>query len=297
MGRCLRASAEPIRAISIASTAKTWLAETQQAYVLQAFKPVVNIVNQESNVLSVVNDEIGNGPFSVVLPTNSFPTKTNADAQIEIFDDYFWLGDKLIDVADAGLWEAKPDWEALRSKPENHAWAAEVLTPLLNREALVDSMAHIVLKSSANIPLPPRILEAAQQAIPQLYEALSKQSMSAVSVAAKRLAGLGPGLTPAGDDLLLGVMHGLWTTLAAEEASNLSLAIAAAATPRTHALSGAWLNASARGEAAEPWHLLFQGISSKNEDELKRMAMRILPTGHTSGADALGGFVGVLTNK
>jgi hypothetical protein len=272
------------------------LAETQQAYVLQAFKPVVNIVNQESNVLSVVNAEIGNGPFSVVLPTYSFP-ETYADAQIEIFDDYFWLGDKLIDVADAETWEAKPDWKSLRSKADNHAWAADALIPLLKREALVDSMAHIVLKSNASIPLPPRILEAAQQAIPQLYEALAAQNSAAAVAAAKRLAGLGPGLTPAGDDLLLGVMHGLWATLPAEEASTLSLAIAAAATPRTHALSGAWLNAGARGEAAEPWHLLFQAINNRSEVDLRLVAMRILPTGHTSGADALGGFVGVLTNK
>ncbi len=282
--------------MSIAPAAKTWLAETQQAYVLQAFKPVVNIVNQESNVLSVVNAEIGNGPFSVVLPTNLFP-ETHADAQIEIFDDYFWLGDTLIDVADAQLWESKPDWEALRLKPTNRAWAAEVLTPLLKREALVDSMAHIVLKSTANIPLPPRILEAAQQAIPQLFEALATRNSSAAAAAAKRLAGLGPGLTPAGDDLLLGVLHGLWATLAAEKASMFSTTIAAAATPRTHALSGAWLNAGARGDVAEPWHLLFQAINNKNEAELKLMAMRILPTGHTSGADALGGFVGVLTNQ
>lgn len=292
----MRASAEPIRAISIAPAAKAWLAETQQAYILQAFKPVVNIVNQESNVLSIVNSEIGNGPFSVVLPTNSFP-EIYADAQIEIFDDYFWLGDKLIDVADAEQWEAEPDWDTLRSKPDNHAWAADVLTPLLKREALVDSMAHIVLKSTGNIPLPPRILDAAQQAIPQLYEAIAAKNSAAAAAAAKRLAGLGPGLTPAGDDLLLGVMHGLLATLPAEEAAILSEAIRAAATPRTHALSGAWLNAGARGEAAEPWHLLFQAISSKNADELKLMAMRILPTGHTSGADALGGFVGVLTNK
>lgn len=245
-------------------------------------------------MLSVANSDIGNGPFSVVLEKKSFPEDTSADASIEIFEDYFWLGDSLISVAQAEDWEAKPDWAALQSEDNNLAWAADLLTPLLRREALVDSFAHLVFDAKANIPLPPRILQAAQEAVPNLYAGMDKQDEVIIAAAAQRLAGLGPGLTPAGDDLLLGVMHGLWVSVSKKKSANWSRLIAEVATPRTHALSGAWLNAGARGEAAEPWHQLFSAIETKDADGLKAAAMRILPTGHTSGADALGGFVGVL---
>jgi hypothetical protein len=293
MGRYLSSKA-PIQAISIAPAAKDWLAETQQATILHSFKPVVNMVNQEGNVLSLVNSDIGNGPFSVVVAKQDFPLDVRAEDQIKVFDDHFWLGEEIIHTAEALVWDARPDWEVLRAKPKNLRWAANLLTPLLKREAQVDSLAHLVLDNNAAIPLPARILQTAQQAVPDLFASLAAADANATASAAKRLAGLGPGLTPAGDDLLLGAMHGLWATATDDQASEITGAIGSAAIPRTHALSGAWLNAGARGEAAERWHLLFQAINQLDDVQTRAMAMRILPTGHTSGADALGGFVAVL---
>lgn len=288
---------EPIQALSIAPAVKRWLAETEQAYILQSFKPVVNLVNQESNVLSVVNSKIGNGPFSAVIEESIFPEDVSADGQIEVFENHFWMGNSLISIAEADVWAPKPNWGGLRSEPSRFAWAADLLVPLLKRHALVDSLAHLVIEPGATIPLPARILQAAQESIPELYRAIARGDRHITAAAAKRLAGLGPGLTPAGDDLLLGLMHGLWATMPEEHASSFSQAISEAAVPRTHALSAAWLLSAACGEAAEPWHQLINSITALDGRGLEWAAMRILPTGHTSGADALGGFLGILNLK
>jgi len=288
---------EALQAISIAPLAKAWLAETEQAYVLQSFQRVVNLVNQESSVLSLVSSAIGNGPFSLVIEKELFPSDISADAQIEVSGETLRLDDLVIRVQDTPLWEKEPIWADLRKNPQLATWAAPKLATLLRQHALADSLARLVLDPNAMIPLPARILEAARENISKIYLAVQENDAESIEAAAKRLAGLGPGLTPAGDDFLVGLMHGLWATRLEKKAASLSGLIARTAASRTHALSAAWLQAAALGEAAELWHELLDAIAGQDASALERAAMRILPTGHTSGADALGGFLGILLGR
>jgi hypothetical protein len=106
---------------------------------------------------------------------------------------------------------------------------------------------------------------------------------------------LGGGLTPAGDDFLLGALYALWVARPSEQATALGEVIVASAIPRTSRLSAAWLEAAARGEAGQPWHTLVGALASDDSQVIDRAAHGILGVGHTSGADALAGFVLVLS--
>jgi hypothetical protein len=64
--------------------------------------------------------------------------------------------------------------------------------------------------------------------------------------------------------------------------------ITAAATPHTTTLSANLLQAAARGEASQPWHDL---IAAQTSNACYNALTRILHTGHSSGADALLGFL------
>lgn len=77
----------------------------------------------------------------------------------------------------------------------------------------------------------------------------------AVVIAPYRLAGLGPGLTPAGDDILCGYAAGLELFYGRDEEAP---AIAAAAAARTTSLSATLLRHAARGELPEPAHALLE---------------------------------------
>jgi hypothetical protein len=114
----------------------------------------------------------------------------------------------------------------------------------------------------------------------------------AVAAAAAAIAGLGPGLTPSGDDLLVGIMHAVtvWPTLATGAGGpRLRVRIAEAATPRTTRISGAYLRAAAEGWAAEPWHRLVAVLGGEAAG-LDAVVAGVLRVGETSGADALTGF-------
>ncbi|MGH2582938.1 MAG: DUF2877 domain-containing protein [Anaerolineales bacterium] len=279
---------------SISPAARKWLTETEKAYILQSFRSVINCVNQEGNVLSATGRLIGNGPFSVVIEDEIFPETVSGDSLIEITEEGIWIDDLFIDASAAETWEAHPNWSEIQETHASLNTSVNALIPLLLRHALADSFARLVIEPDAEIPLPARVLAMAKQNIPKLFDGIKNKDVFLITQASQKLAGLGPGLTPAGDDLLLGVIYGMWTLFSEEESSELAGLIAENASPRTHALSAAWLKAGANGEAAETWHALFDALVKGDAGKFEQAVLRILPSGHTSGADALGGFAGVI---
>jgi hypothetical protein len=113
-----------------------------------------------------------------------------------------------------------------------------------------------------------------------------KATTEQVSRAASLLAGLGSGLTPAGDDYLVGVMAALWLA----GFKSLLPHIAEVAIPQTTTLSAAFLRAAAQGEFVEPWHELAQSLDTGEAELLSRAAVRVAQFGASSGRDALAGF-------
>jgi len=139
-------------------------------------------------------------------------------------------------------------------------------------------------------------LAAAVSAGRRLSLALGEGDLQVASAAAGELAGLGAGLTPAGDDFLMGAMLALWSVAEPAWAERASRSLLEAAAPRTHRISRAWLRAAAAGEAAEAWHALVAALIGGRERPLRQTVGRIARQGHTSGADALTGYV-VTANK
>jgi hypothetical protein len=99
------------------------------------------------------------------------------------------------------------------------------------------------------------------------------------------LIGLGPGLTPSGDDYLGGVFLGLRFLKQEEKADALWRWLAPRLIERTSALSAAHLAAASQGIASEP---VKQCIRSTNPDWKALSAV-----GHSSGWDALAGVASV----
>jgi hypothetical protein len=108
---------------------------------------------------------------------------------------------------------------------------------------------------------------------------------NAIGNEAEQLIGLGPGLTPSGDDYLGGMLVTLRLTGRAMQAEGLWRWLQPRLKERTSAISAAHLAAAAAGEAHEALHDVLNG----------RIDLEKLGTvGHTSGWDALAGAAAVL---
>jgi hypothetical protein len=138
----------------------------------------------------------------------------------------------------------------------------------------------------------------------QMQQALHNHDRVLIARTARQLAGLGPGLTPAGDDFLVGVLYSLFSnhySVIGNPSSNYGSLltdycslITAAAVPHTTTLSANLLQAAGRGEASQVWHDLMSAHTSdffKKSDVYYKAITSILRTGHSSGSDAMLGFL------
>lgn len=113
-------------------------------------------------------------------------------------------------------------------------------------------------------------------------------------IGARGLLGLGPGLTPAGDDFLGGIMIALH--LVGQDAIGAALwqALAPAAVTRTHAIARAHLAGAAQGMGSASVHDVLNAVLEGRSGELATACRDLDRLGHTSGWDILAGAVTAL---
>jgi uncharacterized protein DUF2877 len=110
----------------------------------------------------------------------------------------------------------------------------------------------------------------------------------------RRLLGVGPGLTPAGDDVLAGLLVGLWSF--GQRAELLRLAVLAGLAAGTTDLSAALLRCAARGESIPQVNQLLQAMSASAwQSRLDHAMYELVRVGHTSGTALATGVLAAAT--
>jgi hypothetical protein len=128
-----------------------------------------------------------------------------------------------------------------------------------------------------------------------LAEGCAGGSLTKVITAAEQLMGLGPGLTPSGDDMLSGVLVALRRLGRASGVSRavwladwLAATVAFDARTRTTPISATLLHCAAQGQACADALAVLRGIAG--HQPLAPAVHRLLRLGHTSGADLAWGL-------
>jgi hypothetical protein len=136
---------------------------------------------------------------------------------------------------------------------------------------------------------------AGDEAVELLAASCASGHLLGVLTAAERLMGLGPGLTPSGDDVLAGLLvtlRGLGAAAGAGRAVRLAGWLAATvafdARTRTTPISAALLHCAARGEACPEVVEVLRGLAGLRP--LEPAARRLRRLGHTSGSDLAQGI-------
>ena len=109
------------------------------------------------------------------------------------------------------------------------------------------------------------------------------------------LIGLGPGLTPSGDDLIGGALIALGALGHAEDATTLAGWALPIGRARTGMISFAHLSCAADGEGAEALHEAIAAVAANDARAIDGAIADLDGIGHSSGWDALAGAVTVLS--
>ncbi|MBL8090284.1 MAG: DUF2877 domain-containing protein [Anaerolineales bacterium] len=260
-----------INALSLTNISTNWINNSDQPKILHVFDEVCNLINEKREILSIVNADIGNGPFSLVIKEPvSFTKHLDVHSKISIEDKQIKVGDLAISFGYAQAWNPMPRWEEIRK----------------NKDEIINHLSLLQIDHENET-----ILQFANS----LSSAIINADIPTIKNISSKLAGLGIGLTPAGDDFLMGAMYAAWMIHPEKIAKQISEEIANVATPLTTSLSGAWLKSAAKGEAGELWHDFFEALI---EDENIYLPLsKIISVGETSGSDALMGFLDVAQAK
>lgn len=263
--------------------------------MLHVFDEVCNLIGGDDEVLSLVHPEIGDGPFSIVLPYVHFPTFINASSQISCAQDRLSVGDLSFDVQTASMWNPRPDWGRLRAHGRRLAEGMPDLIGSIKLMAPPESLASLIVSlSPPGSDLGEMIVRQSHEPAGKLITGLRSGDVERTREGAAELVGLGEGLTPAGDDWISGCLLGAQIILGENEIAKVAAVIEQDIAVKTTPLSAAMLRAAARGECSAPWHDLLEALLRVDVPNIHISAERIMSQGHTSGADALAGFAAIL---
>lgn len=285
-----KGTARLLPARSVARPVRSLLAARSfEARVLAVFERACLMSTPGGEVLSLVLPAAGDGPLNLVVEGEPGAFDGLAQAMpARLQGEQLSLGHVRVPLAGAVTWEPIPAWETLRAGGAAAAARLEQLRAVALARAPRDSLLVLLAPETGptDASRPQAEVETARAAAVDLAAGRAGDA-TRLETAARRLAGLGGGLTPAGDDFLAGAMLRAWLDYPAPEA--FCRAVAGAAAPRTTLLSAALLRAAARGECSAAWHRLLAALESGAS--LAPAVDDILAHGHTSGADALAGFL------
>ncbi|MGX1676197.1 DUF2877 domain-containing protein [Streptomyces sp. NPDC055400] len=224
--------------------------------------------DREMPALAVVTRDAIRLPNALVLPFSS------ADRPLDLNTPWAGFGAGRVVVGPVHF-EPEASWTPPRvqgaSSPPDPARIGQVTV-------LLDALAQ---------PLPPPLAPR----LTDLRHALHSYRSSEVRRAARALLGLGPGLTPSGDDILCGAL--LASRAWGGPLAPLSDAVADASR-RTPLLSAALLRHAERGECVPQAHAFLQALSGAGPPlELEPAVRELLAVGHHSGGDLARGVLAV----
>jgi hypothetical protein len=211
----------------------------------------------------VGDESIGRGPLNAIVDGFDAPA---LGEKIALSADSTWRPASLV-------MSAFPDFYGLRQ-------AARTCTPAEGLGCLVAG-THNALSAHA------------QPALDAVDDWIAGNALDA---RAEELIGLGPGLTPAGDGYLGGVMVALYLLDRAGQAAALWRWLEPRLAQRSNAISAAHLAAAAAGEAHEALHDCLSQLFQR-EPDWDAVLDRLDAVGHGSGWNALAGALAVLQKQ
>lgn len=265
-----------IAAISITEDVQTILRENHGLRILHCFEQVWNLIDEQNRVLSVVSHKVGNSPLNLVVDGDYLP-RLDADSTIFCTPLQISTAQHKIDVRSASIWNA-----TLPSQS-----ASQICTIARHCIDLLAKFDNHSLFAKQGRTRLEQIMQAQLiQGADAMIRALKSQKEAELSDAVLRLAGQGIGLTPSGDDWLMGCMLALYQFGYANDAQQ----IANCAAKNTSPFSACLLQMAGEGKASDLWHKL---LTAEWSLEIETAILNILAYGYSSGADALYGFVAV----
>ena len=275
-------------ATRIGDSLSLWIAQDRHPSVRvhSVFRSVINLTTA-GELIAIAPDQDGGLPNGILFAGAADFRRQGVRADMPVQMD-----GAAVRIPDTGLvirLDAARPWSARLPVADGGRWPT--------RSSAVHALARCDADGTAEgAAMVPGWATAGLMAIPEARQRLAavgraivRTDRRAAAAAARPLVGLGPGLTPSGDDALAG-MEAALHALGHPAAGFLATALDDVA-DRTTTVSATLLRHAARGEFTERIHRLIAALLGDNDAALPGAIERAIAWGATSGMD---GLIGVL---
>ncbi len=253
-------------------------------YLHSKFTSAVNFCSDDSFVF-VVNKEVGSGPLNIVLQG----VTVNSISSLEVGSDGFYLnGDKFC-FDELKIYDSKlqiSDFSEKKFKRNLRFFESTLIefSPSKSLAFLLDESRRNEFTSSFEI-----------EYIKRFENAVRIFHSDNILDGIKMLKGLGPGLTPSGDDFISGFLVALNVSqqILKTDFSQIIEVIHREA-KGSNPFTNTFIECAAQGLISEKFKKLIYALCHSDKNEIIFCTCRLLTVGATSGADqAIGFFIGI----
>ncbi|MGW9116362.1 oxamate carbamoyltransferase subunit AllH family protein [Streptomyces sp. NPDC055663] len=264
------------------------------------FRHVINVLTVDGQLIALASRSNGDAPWTLVVDVEDWSGSAVEAGQVVRFGvDSVLLpapeGELRIDTRVARRWNPIP--VSLAHLGTDHlAVATRALDHLLRSHGVPGGMLAGPPDAPPMDAAVGRALAAGRDAF---VHAVTLQDDAGTCRAVLGLLGLGPGLTPAGDDFLTG--PALLSSLTGSRLRPFARTLAAVLGDhpgRTTTLSLTTLREALAGRVREPWPAVLHALAAtagrgeaQVTETLRNPVRRALAIGHTSGTDTLSGLL------
>jgi hypothetical protein len=314
---------QPCRVLVVAHAAATMVeGPARVGAVHSVFRRAANLWIPPDALLAITGPRLPRVPNGIVVDDSG---RSRSEGFLGLRADMtVRAGHGFVDIPAAGLHidtAGAPRWDPRSQFPSQFLAAAglkrnlDQLAWLIYRDAggkpwsfasLLDPSAHHAQETRAlsqgEEAQRALLARRARPAVAALLAAVKKGEPDRIAAAAQRLAGLGRGLTPSGDDFLIGVCGALVLADSmlpvspnaarpgAPSCRDLAWAIAAAA-DQTTMLSAVWLRHAARAEFSSELGCVLVTLAGGSAAKLGAAVIELLAVGELSGLDTATGLL------
>jgi hypothetical protein len=291
------------KAISIGNAAFDAL-KNGDGKVHSVFERTFNVLFGDE-LVGIGRRDVARSPINLVTDIASSESMSSLgiskDMQVEV-DDRLLIGGMLeISLEGAMIWQPRdhvdghPNFDHVK---KNLKILEKFIAENRRREGLGELLSHTDEIAVGKISSTSNFNDVAKVVLPNLvnlFRAIESENVNDIGKISGNLIGLGPGLSPSGDDALIGLMVALWWTTNSlggdiERVRKINETIITHAN-KTTLLSKQLLRHAARGETNEIVEALFDGIFVGEPEDVIAGARKVLRIGETSGVDMMVGLL------
>lgn len=287
-----------VEAGSIGPTAARALQQTGTARVIASFDRSVYL-QVGRDIVCVADESLYDGPLNLLIRTAG-RRRLWSDPGVAVGQRWTVCPDRLsqtdgsgivIDLGSSSAWQPKPP----PTRPPDRRLLDHSLDRL-RKLAVARTPPDGLLKLVLDRTIEPagafeRVAIVPLRALPRQAVAWLDNGDMQIVKSLNDLLGLGPGLTPSGDDMIAGLLVACHAIGRGPAALDLWHRLAPSAGRRTTPISLAHLSAAGEGLGAAPLHDLLEALIDHREDRLPKALDAVAGIGHCSGFDALGGLL------